>query len=70
MKNPCHNCEKRVVGCHSSCEDYKTFREEKDRQNVKIRAESITADYEVKKQERIRNKQAKRILKDGRDRRI
>ena len=66
----CYKCEKRVVGCHSSCEDYKTFREEKDRQNEKIRAESITADYEVNRQERILGRQAKKILKDGRDRRI
>ena len=65
----CYKCEKRVVGCHSSCEDYKSFREEKDRQNEKIRAESITADYEVKKQERILSRKAKRILKDGKDRR-
>lgn len=22
----CYNCEKRKVGCHSSCEDYKQFK--------------------------------------------
>lgn len=26
-KVPCHNCEKRVLGCHSTCEDYKAFSE-------------------------------------------
>jgi hypothetical protein len=25
---PCYRCERRVLGCHSSCADYKMFREE------------------------------------------
>ena len=25
MKAPCYNCEKRVLGCHGTCEDYKDF---------------------------------------------
>lgn len=24
-KNPCKGCTRRVVGCHCSCEDYKTW---------------------------------------------
>lgn len=26
--SPCFKCEKRVIGCHSSCEDYIQYREE------------------------------------------
>ena len=25
-KSPCRNCDKRQVGCHSSCEDYIAFK--------------------------------------------
>lgn len=27
---PCQNCDKRVSGCHSSCEDYLNFRKHLD----------------------------------------
>lgn len=31
MKQPqCKNCEKRYVGCHSECEDYKSWKSEHD----------------------------------------
>ena len=26
IKSPCKNCDKRQVGCHSSCEDYSAFK--------------------------------------------
>ena len=70
MKNPCYKCEKRVVGCHGTCKEHKSFREEKDRQKEKIRAENIATYYEVGRQERLLSRQAKKNLKDGRDRRI
>lgn len=25
--SPCHNCPRREVGCHSSCEDYKAWQD-------------------------------------------
>ena len=28
IKNPCRNCTKRVVGCHSTCKDYKDWKKE------------------------------------------
>lgn len=31
MFTPCRDCNKRHVGCHSSCEDYKKFLEEYER---------------------------------------
>lgn len=39
IKNPCLNCEKRIVGCHGSCEDYKVFRKDLDAQNKRRREE-------------------------------
>lgn len=39
MKAPCYKCEKRVLGCHSTCEDYKAFSEKnKDALGKKIEA--------------------------------
>lgn len=51
LQPPCKDCEKRHVGCHSSCEDYKMYHDE----NVKLqeqRAEfrrKIEDYYEVRK---------------------
>ena len=37
----CLNCEKRSVGCHSSCEDYKKFKKElEEKAKQKIDAKS------------------------------
>ena len=32
MTAPCRDCERREPGCHGSCPDYKSWREEMDRQ--------------------------------------
>lgn len=39
-KVPCHNCEKRVLGCHSQCEEYKVFADN----NKAARGTKIEAD--------------------------
>ncbi len=31
MKCPCRDCEKRKVGCHGTCPEYKEWAEENDR---------------------------------------
>ena len=33
MTAPCKDCERRTVGCHSSCPEYQEFRLERDRIN-------------------------------------
>jgi hypothetical protein len=33
----CKNCEKRYIGCHSTCDEYITYRAAKDEENEKIR---------------------------------
>ena len=32
---PCKDCEKRHVGCHSSCEDYIAYSENRAKQNAR-----------------------------------
>ena len=31
IKNECFGCTKRYIGCHSSCESYAQFREERNK---------------------------------------
>lgn len=31
IKAPCHNCDKRKLGCHSCCEEYISFRNNRDK---------------------------------------
>ena len=46
MNVPCKDCPDREVGCHSTCEKYKAFRAEKDREieERKIQYQSKTLD--------------------------
>jgi hypothetical protein len=34
---PCYGCERRNAHCHSSCEDYKKFKQMRDEENAVIR---------------------------------
>lgn len=36
-KCPCKECDKRTVGCHAVCEEYKAFRSKVDTTNKTIR---------------------------------
>ena len=36
IDNQCFNCTDRKIGCHSTCESYKQFREYKDALNGKV----------------------------------
>ena len=37
--SPCKDCEKRTVGCHSTCEDYISFADAKRKENNEMKAE-------------------------------
>ena len=37
MSSPCHNCEKRVLGCHATCETYIAYAEWARAKNERIR---------------------------------
>ena len=49
FKSPCKDCGKRMVGCHSSCEDYKAAQEayqaERTTSLKERRNEVMFADY-------------------------
>lgn len=32
MKQPCHKCGRRHIGCHAGCEDYADYKAELERQ--------------------------------------
>jgi hypothetical protein len=52
IASPCLNCERRFVGCHSTCEDYKAFRDKLDKANEafyeEYRAKDIYMDFVTK----------------------
>ena len=54
MIAPCKDCEKRVVGCHSSCEEYKKFREFRNELNEKRHIENQTSCFTVSYEKYIR----------------
>lgn len=39
MKDVCYNCQKRYLGCHSKCKDYKDAKQEHDIEKANIRKE-------------------------------
>ena len=41
MPCPCRNCEKRDIGCHGSCDDYKAWRAWRDDVNGWLRDQKI-----------------------------
>ena len=54
IKSPCFDCEKRTVGCHSTCEEYKAYSQKNKEQNelrkvaVKKRTEAMTFELGIK----------------------
>ena len=54
MKAPCMDCDKRYLGCHSVCEQYKQFVEEKRAINEKRKKINDTiADCEAVRQHKV-----------------
>lgn len=47
MKQCCHNCNKRAIGCHSECEDYKAYKTALEEQKAKISRENGAIEYEA-----------------------
>ena len=60
MHNPCHkHCPDRDVACHSSCKEYKAYREYLDDKNEQIRQDNAFYGYQGKK----RIEREKKLLK-------
>ena len=43
MKVPCKGCDRRVVGCHPTCSDYKQFQEENEKVNKAKRQYNVNS---------------------------
>lgn len=39
LSAPCQDCERREIGCHGKCEDYKKFSDYAKKVNHKVRSE-------------------------------
>lgn len=46
MACPCHHCERRVVGCHSQCSDYKDWKAVEAVRKAKEEEERKLRDFE------------------------
>lgn len=59
-KDACYGCEKRVVGCHSSCADYLAYRKALTDKKCKIykerNQEKMIRDYRIKAALRVQHK--------------
>lgn len=57
-KVPCYKCECRIVGCHSTCEKYISYRKDMDEQNKLIQKNrnlnSLRINYEVDRAKRMK----------------
>lgn len=61
--SPCKDCERRAVGCHSTCPDYAEYKNKLDHKNDaaavrRVRDDAVIGYYkdQVKKRERRKNK--------------
>ena len=61
---PCLNCEKRHVGCHSSCEEYaefkRNFSEKKEISRKQKEHQNIVNDYVFDSRDRQRRRNGKK----------
>ena len=61
---PCFNCEKRHVGCHSSCEEYaefkRNFMEQKEIKRKQEERQNIVVNYIIDSRERQRRRNGKK----------
>lgn len=63
-ENCCFGCEKRYVGCHAECEDYKAWKEEHEQIRAIEFAERMKivnrAQYDVDRAKRVRKATGKK----------
>jgi len=56
MLCPCKDCEKRVVGCHASCGDYKSWKGEQDKRREQKYKENVTVSALIDHRLKVMNK--------------
>lgn len=58
VKVPCHKCEDRIVGCHSVCERYISYKKELAKQNELIEKgrhmDQLRFSYEIERANRVK----------------
>lgn len=59
-KVPCYNCKKRSLGCHGTCEEYKTYSLKRNNINDKRHEEHVKRDLIDDFEYEIRNKAIKK----------
>lgn len=47
MNNPCYQCEKRRVGCHTDCEEYGAFKAQREEGRKKAYANKMAKDFSI-----------------------
>lgn len=58
--NPCYMCEKRNVGCHGPCEDYKRFKTDNEEKKHEKGIDEYVIERTIKKREKYLVKNRKR----------
>ena len=56
VENKCYKCEGRKLGCHSTCEDYKKYKEYLEKIRAKERLGIIYREYQCENHERFLKK--------------
>ena len=56
VENKCYKCERRKLGCHSICEDYKKYKEYLEKIRAKERLGIIYREYQCENHERFLKK--------------
>ena len=69
MQSPCMECKERKFNCHSNCDKYKSFIEEKQRENVVRRStlEKTSLFYDARRN-RVRRDKYNNMLFGGYER--
>lgn len=65
MNAPCKDCEKRAVGCHSHCEEYKAYSKEREKMRDKNVLSSIIRGNGPNKKARLRKNTLDRMRGRG-----
>ena len=57
---PCYQCDERILGCHSECDLYLTYRRALDKYNAQLRSdqekEILINDFQIKQITKIKKK--------------
>lgn len=53
VENKCYGCQKRKLGCHSKCEDYKKYKEYLEKIRAKERLGIIYREYQCERKEKF-----------------